>query len=54
MKRITDPMLGSKSFWSAQRLIAEIETMHMIKKWQLHCLSGQATSAGNQFCSMAF
>ena len=25
-------MLGFKSFWSAQKLISGIETMHMIKK----------------------
>jgi transposase-like protein len=31
VKRITAPMLGFKSFWSAQKLIAGIETMHMVK-----------------------
>ena len=31
-KRITSPMMDFKSFWSVQKLIAEIETMHMIKK----------------------
>ena len=36
VKRITDPMLGFKSFWSAQKLIAGIETMHIIRKGQLH------------------
>jgi transposase-like protein len=30
VKRITAPMLGFKSFWSAQKLIAGIETMHMV------------------------
>ena len=54
VKRITDPMLGFKSFWSAQKLIAGIETMHMIKKGQLHCPSGQPMSAAAQFYSMAF
>jgi transposase-like protein len=42
-------MLGFKSFWSAQRLIAGIETMHMVKKGQLHCANGQAMSAAEQF-----
>jgi putative transposase len=37
-------MLGFKSFWSAQKLIAGIETMHMIKK---------TISAANQFYSLA-
>jgi transposase-like protein len=47
-------MLGFKSFWSAQKLIAGIETMHMVKKGQLHCPSGQAMSAAGQFYSLAF
>ena len=35
VKRVTLPMLGFKSFWSARTLIAGIETMHMIKKGQM-------------------
>ena len=54
VKPITDPMLGFKSFWSAQKLIAGIETMHMVKKGQLHCPKGQAMSAAKQFYSLAF
>ena len=54
MKRITDPMLGFKSFWSAQKLIAGIETMHMVKKGQLHCPNAQIMSAAEQFYSLAF
>ena len=54
VKRITDPMLGFKSFWSAQRLISGIETMHMIKKGQLHCPGGQPMSTADQFYSLAF
>jgi transposase-like protein len=54
VKRITNPMLGFKSFWSAQKLIADIETMHMVKKGQLHCPSEQAMSAAGQFYSLAF
>ena len=54
VKRITNPMLGFKSFWSAQKLIAGIKTMLMVKKGQLHCPSGQAMSAAGQFYSLAF
>ncbi len=53
IKRITRPMMGFKSFWSARILIEGIETMHMIKKGQLHCPESQAMSATNQFCSLA-
>jgi len=47
-------LMGFKSFWSAQKLIAGIETMHLVKKGQLHCPGGQALSAANQFYSLAF
>jgi transposase-like protein len=54
VKRITNPMMGFKSFWSAQRLIAGIETMHMVKKGPLHCPNGRIASAADQFYSLAF
>ena len=54
VKRVTDPILGFKMFWSAQRLVKGIETMHMIKKGQLHCSVGQAMSAADQFYGLAF
>ena len=54
VKRITNPMLGFKSFWSAQKLIAGIETMHMVKKGQLDCPTGRFASAADQFYSLAF
>jgi transposase-like protein len=53
VKRITQPMLGFKSFWSARITIAGIETMHMIKKGQMNCPDGQTMSAANQFYSLA-
>jgi len=53
VKRITDPMMGFKSFWSAQKLIACIKTMHMIKKGQHLCPTGQPMSAADQFYSLA-
>ena len=54
IKRIVRPMLGFKSFRCASILIAGIETMHMIKKGQLDCSEGQASSAAEQFYSLAF
>jgi transposase-like protein len=54
VKRIAAPMLGFKSFWSAQKLIAGIETMHMVKKGQLHCPNAQPMSAADQFYNLAF
>jgi len=54
MKRIVRPMLGFKDFDCARRLIAGIETMHMVKKGQLDCPNGEALSAADQFYSLAF
>ena len=53
IKRITRPMLGFKSFWSARIIIAGIETMHMIRKGQLDCPAGSALSAADRFYSLA-
>ena len=53
VKRVTQPMLGFKSFWSARILIADIETMHMIKKGQMDCPAGSTMSAANQFYNLA-
>lgn len=53
VKRITQPMLGFKSFWSARILIGGIETMHMIRKGQLDCPTGSTMSAAQQFYSLA-
>jgi len=54
IKRRTRPMLGFKKFHCPTKLIAGIETMHMIKKGQLNCPDGQVTSAADQFYSLAF
>jgi transposase-like protein len=54
IKRIVRPMLGFKDFDCARRLIAGIETMHMVKKGQLDCPEGQVMSAADQFYSLAF
>ena len=53
VKRITDLMLGFKSFWSARILLSGIETMHMIKKGQMDCPDGSTMSAADQFYSLA-
>ncbi len=54
IKRIVRPMLGFKSINCARVLIAGIETVHMIKKGQLHCPEGTASSAASKFYSLAF
>ena len=53
IKRLTRPMLGFKSFWSARIIIAGIETMHMIGKGQMDCPAGKPMSAAQQFYSLA-
>ena len=53
VKRVTGPIFGFKSFWSAQKLICGIETMHMIKKGQMDCPEGSPMSAADQFYSLA-
>ncbi|UUZ66468.1 IS6 family transposase (plasmid) [Polaromonas sp. P1-6] len=53
IKRITRPMLGFKSFWSARIIIAGIETMHMIRKGQADCPNGSTMSAAQQFYTLA-
>jgi putative transposase len=53
VKRITRAILGFKSFWSARIIIAGIETMHMIRKWQINCPDGKTMSAADQFYSLA-
>ena len=51
IKRLTRPMLGFKSFWSAAITLAGIELMHMIRKGQLQG-SGKSRPA-QQFYSLA-
>src|SRR4029453_12058952 len=52
IKRRLRPMMGLKSFHSAARLIAGIETMHMIKKGQLRCPGGLAFSHADHFYTL--
>ena len=51
IKRLTRPMLGFKSFWSAVITLTGIELMHMIRKGQLKD-AAQARPA-QQFYSLA-
>ena len=53
VKRVTQPVPGFKSFWSARILIGGVETMHMIRKGQMHRLAGSTVSAADQFYSLA-
>lgn len=52
VKRMTRPMLGFKSFWSAAKTLAGIEVMHMIRKGQMIVSGGDVTPA-DQFYSLA-
>jgi len=54
VKRIVRPMLGVKNLRCACALIAGIETMHMIKKGQLHAIKDRASTAAKQLYSLAF
>ena len=53
VKRRVRPMMGFKSFTSATRLIAGIETMHMVRKGQLRCSKGPAFTPADKFYSLA-
>jgi hypothetical protein len=53
IKKRTRPMMGFKSFRSAVKIIAGIETMHMIRKGQLACPGGLAFSTADYFHSLA-
>ena len=53
VKRLTRPMLGFKSFWSARCTLAGIEVMHAIRKGQLACLGEAPQSPVEQFYALA-
>lgn len=44
IKKIIKPMLGFKSFKTAENTIAGIEVMHMIRKGQVECIHSSALS----------
>ena len=51
---MTRPMLGFKTLRCARILLAGIEVMHMIRNGQLGAIKDPASSAANQFYSLAF
>jgi putative transposase len=53
VKRLTRPMLGFKSFWSARCTIAGIEVMHAIRKGQLVSSSPKSQTPAKQFYALA-
>jgi putative transposase len=54
VKRITRPMLGFKAFDAAQRTVAGVELMHMIKKRQMVVEAGdEGLTATELFYSLA-
>lgn len=46
-------MMDFKSFWSAAKISAGIETMHMVKKGQLRRPSGLPSTRADHFYSLA-
>ena len=53
VKRVTRPMLGFKSFRSAQAVLAGIELMHMIRKGQFMMEGRDGMSFADQFYTLA-
>jgi putative transposase len=54
IRRITRRMLGFKFLRCARTLLADIETMHTIRKGQLATPNRRAESAAEQFCSLVY
>ena len=52
VKRLTRPMLGFKSFWSARCTIAGIEVMHAIRKEQLATAGDKPRTPAEQFYAL--
>ena len=53
VKRLTRPMLGFKSFWSARCTIAGMEVMHAIRKGQLATAGDKPRTPAEQFYALA-
>jgi len=53
IKRLTRPMLGFKNFHAAQRTLAGMEVMAMIKKGQMQTPAGDKPSSAEQFYAIA-
>jgi putative transposase len=53
VKRVTQPMLGFKSFRPARAVLAGIELMHMIRKGQFNIAGCNGMSFADQFYALA-
>ena len=53
VKRLTRPMLGFKSFWSARCTLAGIEVMYAIRKGQLVATGTASQTPAEQFYALA-
>jgi|SRR5882762_3287743 len=53
IKRVTQPMLGFKSFRSAKSILAGIELMHMIRKGRMIMAGVDKMSFADQFYALA-
>ncbi len=53
IKRLTRPMLGFKNFHAAQRTLAGIEVIAMIKKGQMKTLAGDRKTPAEMFHALA-
>ncbi len=53
IKRLTRPMLGFKNLYAAQRTLAGIEVMAMIKKGQMKTLAGDRKTPAEMFYALA-
>jgi putative transposase len=53
VKRLTRPMLGFKSFWTARCTIAGIEVLHAIRKGQLTTTGNASQTPAEQFSALA-
>jgi len=53
IKRLTRPMLGFKNFHAAQRTLAGMEVMAMIKKGQMQTSAGDRKTPAEMFYALA-
>ena len=54
MKRLTRPMLGFESFWTARRMLAGIEAVAMLTKGQVRAVPGNDMPAQRAFVHQLF
>ena len=54
VKRLTGPMLGFQSFWTARRTLAGVEAMVMLAKGQVRAVPGNDVPAQRRFVHQLF